>query len=113
MSNWSVYKTTHDRIGMGLNEIAQQKPFETLQDMARKRVIRMIFNTKKGPLARFIFNSSLAHQIVYSKKGEFAVCDSVRIQVICTQSHLCLEIQNVSGCLVHKVNNRWLFGAES
>ena len=42
-----------------------------------------------------------------------AVSDCVRIQGICTQSHLCLEIQNVSRYLVHKVNNRCLLGAES
>lgn len=52
----------------------------------------------------------MAHLILYSNRGEFAVSDSVRVQGICTQSHLCLEIQNV---LVHKVNNRWLFVAES
>ena len=47
MSNWSVFKTTHDRIGMGANEVAQQKSFETLQDMARERVLRMLFRIKK------------------------------------------------------------------
>ena len=52
----------------------------------------------------------MTHLILYSRQGEFAVSDSVRIRGTCTQSHLCLEIQNV---LVRKVNNRCLFGAES
>ena len=113
MSNWSVFKTTTDKIGMGVHETAQQKWFESLQDMARERALGMIFNIKNGPLALSISILSMTHLVLCSRIGEFAVSDSVRIQGICTQSHLCLEIQNVSRRLVRKVNNRWLFVAES
>ena len=75
MSNWSVFKTTSDRIGMGFHQIAQQKSFETLQDKARERVLRMIFNIQKRFIYKVYCNSRIAHLILYSIKGEFEVSD--------------------------------------
>ena len=64
---------------MGFHQIAQQKSFETLQDKARERVLRMIFNINKRFIYKVYFKSSMAHLILFSKKGEFEVSDLVRI----------------------------------
>ena len=75
-----------------------------------RKSIENEFQHQKRSIGNVQINSSMTHLISYSRQGEFAESDSVRIRGTCSQSHLCLEIQNV---LVRKVNNRWLFGAES
>jgi hypothetical protein len=41
---------------MGVIETAEQKPFETCKTRARERACRMIFNIKKGSIAKSIPN---------------------------------------------------------